>query len=55
MAGPILAVNAGSSYLKISVFRLASPLGPADRYDMDSTTDSRVVLIAACSVTSIFA
>jgi len=54
MASLILAVNAGSSSLKISVFRLASPLGPADRHDMDSTTDGRVVLIASCSVTSIF-
>ena len=54
MASLILAVNAGSSSLKISVFRLASPLGPADRRDMDSTTDSPVVLIASCSVTSIF-
>jgi len=53
MSSLILAVNAGSSSLKISVFRLASPLGPADRHDMASTTDSRVVLIASCSVTSI--
>jgi len=54
MASLILAVNAGSSSLKISVFRLDSPLGPADRHDTVSTTDSRVVLIASCSVTSIF-
>lgn len=54
MASLILSVNAGSSSLKISVFRLASPLGPADRHDVDSTADSRVVLIASCSVTSIF-
>ena len=54
MASLILAVNAGSSSLKISIFRLAFPLGPVDRHAMDSTTDSRVVLIASCSVTSIF-
>jgi len=54
MASLILAVNASSSSLKISVFRLASPLGPADRHVMDSTTDGRVVLIASCSVTSTF-
>ena len=54
MTSLILAVNAGSSSLKISVFRLASPLGPAESHDVDSTTDSRMVLIASCSVTSIF-
>jgi acetate kinase len=55
MASLILAVNAGSSSLKISVFRLASPQPPqsADRLDAD-TADSPVVLIASCSITSIF-
>jgi acetate kinase len=42
MANLILAVNAGSSSLKLSVFRL------------DSTADSGVALIASCSVNSIF-
>ena len=52
MASLILAVNAGSSSLKISVFRLASPqqLQSADRLDVDSL----VVLITSCSITSIF-
>jgi acetate kinase len=55
MASLILAVNAGSSSLKISVFRLASPqqLQSADRLDAD-TADNLVVLIASCSITSIF-
>jgi acetate kinase len=54
MASLILAVNAGSSSLKLSVFRLASPqqLQSADRLDPD-TADSLVVLIASCSITSI--
>src|SRR5712672_1212804 len=53
MAGLILAVNSGSSSLKISVFSLTSPQprGPVDRPDSEITP---VVLIASSSITSIF-
>jgi acetate kinase len=50
MARLILAVNAGSSSLKISVFRLVSP----QQLQSADTADSHVVLIASCSITSIF-
>jgi acetate kinase len=53
MAGLILAVNSGSSSLKVSVFRLTSPQGLV-LVDTPDSNANPVVLISASSITSIF-
>ena len=57
MSSLILAVNAGSSSLKGSLSRLASqqPLEPVARLGADTAnSESPVVLVSSCSITSIF-